>query len=191
MAKMDMDDFVPVFGIGSPQRDNRDTAYKFFAGYRINSYFSFEGTYTDFGTSSSRDNQAVPLVTGFPPCLTWDVTRQHSHTATTLWAIGTLPVATNIGAFAKLGAAKVRTEMHTTGGCPGTVGLPAALTNSQRENDTVKAAVGPGIAYDVTQHVSIRFEYEDFGTVGNQFNTVNDVGRSKVSAWLLGVGYRF
>lgn len=174
-AKMNKTDF-PSFGNHS--EDKSGTAYKIFAGYRFSLHFGAEVSYSDLGKSNVRDG---PVFIAGLGAVT--LGSEHHNKAGALWGIGSVPISPALSLFGKAGIANVRTQL--------TVTPSAASVNPNRSASKTGLAMGFGASYDFAHRMSVRFEYENFGKIGNSFNSTNDVGRSKISAWSLGVGFRF
>jgi OOP family OmpA-OmpF porin len=118
-----------------------DTAWKVFAGYRLNPYLSFEGAYVDFGrpsdtfsTAGSNGDFSAHL-SGFSPQV-----------------IGTLPLGP-VELSAKAGVYFVNVDLSAD------VDSPAALdfNSNSSENDFM---YGVGIGATLFERVNAKLEYE-------------------------------
>jgi opacity protein-like surface antigen len=117
-----------------------DNAWKVFAGWRLNSYLSFEAAYIDFGAANGRFNGTGSNgnyevdISGFSPSV-----------------IGTLPLG-NFELFAKLGTYYYDVNIKVDLDNPG-----PNLDSSHSRNDLL---YGAGVSYTFADHLNVRAEYE-------------------------------
>jgi OOP family OmpA-OmpF porin len=177
-SKVDIDDsFVAVAGAtaSSITKDEKDTGYKLYAGYQFNRNFALEGGWTDFGRFSATNTVTAPAAGS----LRSTIKASGLH----LDAIGILPIQSGFSLFGKIG-----TIYTTTKGSDTTTGavvlLPGANPNPRRREWNLK--YGIGAAYDFTNTVGVRAEYEVARKVGD-VNT----GEGDIGLWSIGVVVRF
>ena len=127
--------YVGIGGGKAEIDDSRENSYKIFVGSQPNHNIGLELAYNDFGK-----HDGVRVNSG------------------SLAAIGTLPVATNCTAFAKLGAS--RNQYKFNGNTERRTGLLAGI----------------GVGYNFNQNLGIRIEYENFGKLANTDSKVKNLG---------------
>ena len=127
--------YVGIGGGKAKINDSRENSYKIFAGSQPNHNIGLEIAYNDFGKhGGARVNSA------------------------SLAAIGTLPVAPNCTAFAKLGASRNQVKEGS---------FKARRTG---------LLAGVGVGYNFNQNLGIRFEYENFGKLAGTDTNVKNLG---------------
>lgn len=131
-------DFL-VAGIGAVAScDEKDSAWKFFGGYRVNPNFAVEASYIDFGEVSARGQTfGVPFSV------------RASATAWGVAALGILPVG-QLSLFGKMGLLMTDAKASASG-------IGGSFSDS--ETDT-GLHIGFGAMVDVTPAFSIRAEWE-------------------------------
>jgi opacity protein-like surface antigen len=116
-----------------------DTAWKAFAGYRINPYVSVEAAYVNLGSPDdiiAPDTKLTVETDGFAP-----------------YVVGTLPIGDSFEAFAKAGYYWY--DINTRLTAPGTV-----IASDTDSDSTFTWSAGLGL--DLFDHVNLRLEYEQF-----------------------------
>jgi len=123
--------------------DNDDTAYKFFAGYRLNKVLAFELDYINLGEPSGA---VVPgfnvdaAVDGFAP-----------------YVVATVPLGNFFEVYARLGYFFY----------DATVGVENELDNRvEFDEESEDLVYGAGIGANIGEKLNIRFEYEKFDLEG-------------------------
>lgn len=126
-------------GVSGPDITCEDTdmAWKILGGYRINRYFSAELGYVDLGKSPAN-------FSGF----TDDITAQ----AWELSAIASLPIATGLSIYGRLGIYRAYVEEK---------GSFDTVKNSNND-----ATYGVGVGYKFTRTLGIRGEWQRYADVG-------------------------
>jgi len=147
------DDLPP--GAALAACDRRGKGWKMFAGYRINRFFGFEGSFIDFGKYSLRATSGVESTT---------VTAR--ATAFSAAAVGIIPLG-QLEVFGKVGIAKVKAQSREAS---------LAGTTFKLGKDDNEAHVGLGLNYRLTREWDVRAEFErirdsriDFFSVGLQY----------------------
>ncbi len=118
--------------------DSDDTAWKAFAGWRMNEYLGFELAYVNLGSPDDEILPDVRLTTetdGFAP-----------------YVVGTLPIGDWFELFAKAGYYWYDTEARLT--------TPAGSTRDSQGNETFTWSAGAGV--NIFERVNVRLEYEQF-----------------------------
>jgi OOP family OmpA-OmpF porin len=123
--------------------DEDDTAYKFFAGYRLNNFLSFELDYINLGEPSGT---AIPgfnvdaSVDGFAP-----------------YVIGTIPLGPWFEVYGRLGYYFY----------DATVGVEDELDDRvEFDEESEDLVYGAGIGANIGERLNVRFEYERFDLQG-------------------------
>jgi OmpA-OmpF porin, OOP family len=160
-----------VLGPGVTQtKDESDTAFKAFAGYRFNRHFALEGGYTDLGTfgitfhSTGGQGQFNLKVNGF-------------HVD----AVGFLPLRDKWELFGKLGMMNSTTKTSF----PASGALIVLASPEKATEWNVKW--GFGAEYRLTNQLGVRGEYEQIQAVGDK----NKTGEGDISMISVGLTYRF
>ncbi len=151
------------FATATATADTSDTAYKLFAGYKVNKNFAVEGGYTDLGKTS------ISMTTTGP------VASINAEAAVTLWevnAVGILPINENFSVFGKLGYHW--DDAKTTG--------TGIFGNKDYSGDDFK--LGVGAEYNINKNIGLRLEFERYNKVASSVGTDVDVAS-------LGMAYRF
>jgi opacity protein-like surface antigen len=123
--------------------DNDDTAYKLFAGYRLNRFLGFELDYINLGEPSGA---VVPgfnvdaAVDGFAP-----------------YVVGTLPFGRFFEAYGRLGYYFYDANVGVDDGLNGRV---------EFDEESEDLVWGAGIGANIGEKLNLRFEYERFDLQG-------------------------
>jgi OOP family OmpA-OmpF porin len=154
--------------------DDKDTAWKIFAGYQFTPNLALEAAYNDFG----RTRADVFFVDGgfqVSGHETFDVT------ALELSAVASLPFANRFAGYGRLGL--YHGEIEGKGDFTDQFGtrLRASVSDSN-----VGLTFGLGASYDLTERVRFRVEWQRFHDVGT-----NDIGKSDVDVLSVAGLYRF
>ena len=115
--------------------DEKDTAFKLFAGYKFNQYFAVEGFYADFGEVSATVNGT-------------DVDVDYDGYG--LSVVGILPATDNFDVFAKLGYYHAEADASSSVGSVSSSGSDVTY--------------GIGASYSFTEAFAVRAEWERFNT---------------------------
>lgn len=140
-------------------KDNKDNAWKAFAGYQFNRYFAVEGGYADLGRASV----AGPAGTASFDSQAWQAS-----------AVGSLPLNQQFALTGKVGIARTSTDVA------GNIGATPVVATDNSTDPTY----GLGARYDFTKALGVRGEWERFRAGGNVFGksdvdlfTVNGIYR--------------
>ncbi|MGH8660557.1 MAG: outer membrane beta-barrel protein [Burkholderiales bacterium] len=141
--------------------DDKDVAWKVFAGYQFNNYFGFEFGYADLGevTQSTAGTTATFEATGIEMVL-----------------VATIPIDQQFSLFAKWGL--FSWELDRT-----IVGAGAGTTESSGKEITY----GFGVKYNFTRNIALRLEWQRYMDVGD----VSTTGISHVDVGLFGIAFKF
>ncbi len=172
------DDVLPIIGATatSLSKNETDTGFKAYIGYRFNQNFALEGGWTDFGKFSATRTMTAP---GFGTVQA-NVKASGAH----LDALGIWPLQNNLTLFGKLGALydTVETNASTTGA----VVFPAG-TNTNPKHSGLNWKFGLGAGYDFTPTVGARVEWERAKNLGDS----STGGKADVDLLSVGVVFRF
>ena len=123
--------------------DEDDTAYKLFAGYRLNKVLAFELDYINLGEPSGAVVPGVNVdssVDGFAP-----------------YVVGTLPLGNFFEVYARLGYFFY----------DATLGVETELDNRvEFDEESEDLVYGAGVGANIGEKLNIRFEYEKFDLEG-------------------------
>jgi OOP family OmpA-OmpF porin len=172
------DDALRIVGATatSLSKNETDTGYKAYVGYRLHQNFAVEGGYTDFGKISATRTMTAPAVGTF-----------HADSKASGWhvdAVGIWPMQNNFSLFGKLGL--IFNEVKTSLGTTGAVALPAG-TNTSPKHSGSNLKLGIGAGYDFTPTVGARVEWERASKLGDD----STGGKSDVDLLSVGVVFRF
>src|SRR5688572_6920381 len=119
--------------------DEKDTAFKFFLGYRVNPNFALEGSYFSYGDATARGQSL-----GVPFTISADAT------AFGVAALGILPLGNRFSLFGKVGILFSEGDITASG---------VGGTFSESTSDT-GLHYGFGAMFDVGTNFAIRAEWE-------------------------------
>ncbi|HLL17194.1 MAG TPA: OmpA family protein [Rubrivivax sp.] len=147
-------------------RDESDTSYKLFGGYRFNRYFAVEGGYFNLGKFGFTSTTA-PAGT---------LTGQLKAQGLNLDLLAMLPLGERISLFGRIGAqtARVRDNFSTTGA--------VSILDASPSKTAANYKLGGGVQYEVNRSFLVRAEAERYridDAVGNK-GDVNVVSLSVV-----------
>jgi OmpA-OmpF porin, OOP family len=165
-------------------RNEIDTAYKFFGGYQFSRNIAAELSYTDFGKFAYIYN-ASALGAG-------EERLNYKATSVALSAVGTIPIRSGFSALARLGIAYNHAERSAFTGDPATVLLTSPRPSASKY--TTSLLWGFGGQYDFSPALTMRLEYEDFGKFGDAtspFPNNVQTGRAKIHLLSLNFIVRF
>jgi hypothetical protein len=123
---------------GSTRLNFDSVGYKAFAGYGVMRFLAFEAAYTDFGQadeSFGTSSFELDMKVG------------------ALWAIGILPATPRLTVYGRLGYSAWDAEVTTT------VPPDPSMSDSSDGNDL---AYGFGIGYNITNHLGVQIEWENY-----------------------------
>lgn len=155
-------------------KDETDTGFKAYVGYRFGRHFALEGGWTDLGSFRATRNVTAPAVGS----LTAEIEASGFH----LDALGILPLQ-QFAIFGKIGAmyAETKTTFSRTGAV---VFAPGA--NPNREETEVEWKFGVGASYSFTRNLAIRAEFERVLDVGGE-----QTGEGDIDLLSIGITFRF
>ena len=153
--------------------DDRDTAYRLYAGYRLHRYVASELAYVDLGeyTLSSTVAPAGTLRTRI------------RHSGAELSVLGLLPIGETFTLFGKVGVIALRSRAEFSGSGSVRVFDDSGSHSSRRSG----ASYGVGMMADFGPRWSARVEYNRYEKVGGELTG----GDSDAKALFAGLQYRF
>jgi OOP family OmpA-OmpF porin len=126
--------------------DEDDTAYKFFAGYRLNNFLAFELDYINLGEPSGAvipGRNVDASVDGFAP-----------------YVVGTIPLGQWFEVYGRLGYFFYDATLGVEDGLGGRL---------EFDEESEELVFGAGIGANIGERLNVRFEYERF-----DFENVDD-----------------
>lgn len=147
----------PASDLGASTEDT-SFAWKVYGGYQLSSYFALEAAYVDLGTAKAK---FIGTVDG-PEGVIGNASADASGIA--YWGVGIAPIRRNFSLFAKIGGFHWKNEERVSG----TVGnLPPVDFSLAQTRYGTDVAFGLGAAYDLTDHVGFRLEWERYRIGGD------------------------
>jgi OOP family OmpA-OmpF porin len=153
--------------------DESDTAFKFFAGYRVLPWLAIEGGYDNLGrntVSFSNAGGAARL--------------EYKVDALKLTGVGSFAFGnTGFSAFGKLGFGYTRVREDSSN-------FPAVMARSDVSESEWKITpvIGAGVQYRLPRGLALRAEYEHYNEVGD---SPVPTGRARAGLWSLSLMYLF
>lgn len=149
--------------------DDKDTAWKVFAGYQFNRHLAVEAGYTDLGEVSLSGASGPASLRGTIELSAFD-----------LMVVGSAPVADRFSLYGKLGLYRAETEQKLQV----TLGSFTASDNQTEKNVDLTFAFGA--RFDITRNLGVRAEWQRYLDVGG-----GEIGEDDVDVLSLGVLWRF
>lgn len=162
--------------------DDKDGAWKVYAGWRVHRYAAVELGYLDFGRATTHYDIGVP----FQGIARRD--GRYELTGIELSGVGILPIADRWAVFAKAGALFSRLEYDETG--VNQFSEPASFSHTNRQT---RFLWGLGGSFDVTDALSARLEWQRVEKPGKTF-ALDDSGNGRfdqVDLFSLNVQWQF
>jgi OOP family OmpA-OmpF porin len=153
--------------------DESDTAFKFFAGYRVLPWLAIEGGYDNLGrntVSFSNAGGAARL--------------EYKVDALKLTGVGSFAFGnTGFSAFGKLGFGYTRVREDSSN-------FPAVMARGDVSESEWKITpvIGAGVQYRLPRGLALRAEYEHYNEVGD---SPVPTGRARAGLWSLSLMYLF
>jgi OOP family OmpA-OmpF porin len=173
----ELDRELTGLGIGHSgfRADEKDTAWKIFAGYKFNRNFALEGGWHSLGEWSA--STTITSVFGTPVTPVGSKAEFKTQQVFDIAAVGILPVSNEFSVFGKLGLYTAKTEVRFS------IGTISDSANARNEN----LLLGLGLGYDFSKNVGARLEWEHFRQVGDKDKTFE----GDVNVFTLGIVYSF
>lgn len=153
--------------------DDSNTAFKFFAGYRLLPWLAIEGGYDNLGRNSVSFTNA-----GGTAKVDYKVD------AVKLAGVGSIPFGnTGFSAFGKVGFGYTRVRENSSN-------FPAVVGRGELSDRDWKISpvVGAGLQYQLPRGLALRAEYEHYNEVGD---SPLPTGRARAGLWSLSLMYLF
>lgn len=178
-AKFERGDFTGL-ATGTHSVDDSDTGLRVFGGYRVAPNWALE-----FGVASLGDYRHR-FVGG-----TGTAVYRYEVSAATVAMAANLPLAGGVSVNGRLGAAFTATRLRNPS-TSGTIATnPPNCSNVFFYDDCTATKTnflwGLGVQFDVNPRFGIRLDYDNYGTVGEEFET----GRAKIEALSANAVFRF
>jgi OOP family OmpA-OmpF porin len=171
------DSTLEVAGASSTSisKDETDTAWKAFLGYRLGKYLAVEGGYMDLGKFSATNTVTAPA--------NGSLTVSFKASGPFVDAVGILPLGN--GNFSLFGKAGV---MYSTAkGSATATGAVVTTGNADQSSSEFNLKAGIGAGYDFTRNFGVRVELEQVFAVGDKDKT----GEGDIRLLTLGGVFRF
>ena len=153
--------------------DDSNTAFKFFAGYRVLPWLAVEGGYDNLGRNAVNFANASGTAK-----------LDYKVDALKLTGVGSFALGnTGFSAFGKLGFGYARVREESSN-------FPAVMArgNVSEREWKITPVVGAGLQYQLPRGLALRAEYERYGEVGD---SPVPTGRASVGLWSLSLMYLF
>lgn len=147
--------------------DDRDTAWKAYAGWRFHPYAAIEAAWLDFG--EARTHYAI----GVPAQGVATRDGRYRLTGAELSALGIVPLGDRATVYAKAGALFSRLKYDESG--VDQFGAPASFSHSNRDT---KFLWGLGGSFEIVESLSVRVEWQRAEDVGESF-ALTDSGNGR------------
>jgi OOP family OmpA-OmpF porin len=168
------DSFVTVTGAtsSSVSKDEEDTGFKLYGGYRFHRHIAVEGGWVDLGRAKATRNVTAPA--------TGSLTAEFESRGPYVDVLGVLPLQ-QFNLFVKGGAmyATTKTSLSTTGA------VVVIGPRSAKESE-IEFKFGFGASYSFTRNLAVRAEFERFFDVGT-----DETGEGDVDLISIGITFRF
>lgn len=138
---------VLAFGASTTSRDDRDSGYKVYGGYRFGRHFALEGGYSEFGSFSMRRDVTSPAGSG-------SVNLQSSGVH--LDIVGIVPLGQRVALFGKLGFIRTVTTTRTASS-----GSVVVFAPGEERDINFSPRIGAGAEFWLTPKLALRLEVED------------------------------
>ncbi len=160
------------FSASSTGQDDFDTAVRLTAGFEVSRYLGFEVGYTWLGETRLQTTTTDPSGTA---------TLRSEGGGFFAQALGRLPVSTNGSAYLKLGALRWTVDSKLD------IDIPGLLTDVERARARgTSPSYSVGLDYRITEHTSLRFDYEHTDELGD----ANRTGEADIGVLSVGLIYR-
>jgi OmpA-OmpF porin, OOP family len=163
------------FTTAGTSKDETDTGYKIFVGYRFNQNFAVEGGWTDFGKFNVSQRFTVPAGSS--------VNASFKASGVHVDAVGIWPLQNNFSLFGKVGG--IYTEMKTSLSTSGGIAFVPGVNTSPKKSE-LNLKLGLGAQYDINQSIGVRAEWERASKVGD-----SSTGEADIDLLSVGLVYRF
>jgi hypothetical protein len=147
--------------------DDKDTAWKAYAGWRFHAYGAIEAAWLDFGEARAHYEIGVPA----QGVATRDA--RYRLSGAEISALGIVPIGDRATLYAKAGALFSRFKYDESGVDP--FGAPASFSHSSRDTQLLW---GLGGSFEIVDSLSVRVEWQRAEDVGERF-ALTDSGNGR------------
>lgn len=179
-AKFERGDFVGLANATTYSADDGDVGIKVFGGYKLSPNVALEFGVASLGRFQHRFSSGAGNYAVF----------NYDASAATVGIAGTLPLGGGFAVQARAGVAftAARLELASRSG---SVTVSSTQCWNSFFDDCISTSTnlmwGVGAQYDVNPRWGMRLDYDNYGKVGDEFET----GRAKIDAWSANVVFRF
>lgn len=173
-AEFNVDDYRAAAAGISESQDTDQSGFKLYGGYAFNPHLAVEAGYARLGTPAYRYTAGGAAGEA--------EVRQSSIFAA---AKGALPITERFRVFGKLGLTYSRARLEgnsDSAAMNAAAGFPVVIS----ENN-IRALMGAGIEFALSENFLLRLEYDDFGKFGDS----NITGETKARLTSIGLTYHF
>lgn len=163
---------------GAYSAEDDDMGSRFFGGYRFTSNLAIEGSLAFLGSYKHRYNNGGNVAV-----------YDYNASALTVALAGSVPVAGGFSLLGRVGIAFTASELdlRRNNGTATIPFCPDSWWYSDCASQSTNLYWGLGAQLDVGPRWGIRLDYDNYGEVGEEFET----GRADIEVWSLNVLYRF
>jgi len=149
--------------------DDKDVAWKAYAGYQFHPNFAVEGGYFDLGNTSASGTIGGVAASADARARGWE-----------LLGVAMFPVMNQLAIYGKLGIAFTRVDVSGTA-----IGGGFSFTTAAKD-DSTDITFGAGVQYSFTRNISARLEWQRYDSVGG-----GNTGKEDIDVFSLGALFRF
>lgn len=166
------------FATGTRTADDDDVSSRIFGGYRLSPNLAVEGGLAFLGSYKQRYNDGGQIAV-----------YDYNASALTVALAGSLPVAGGFSLLGRVGVAFTASEMRLRrdDGNAATVFCPDSWWYSACSSQSTNLYWGLGAQFDVSPRWGIRLDYDNYGEVGEEFET----GRADIEVVSVNFIWRF
>jgi len=179
-ADFDSADFASLTNVPYTGSDDSSTGGKIFGGYRISRNVGVEFGFAALGRFKHRYGSAGGA----------NATFNYDASALTVGAVGVLPLGSSgVSLMARGGAALILTRLSLASTQGGAFSTRFCSTTYSDDCVSTKVNLTWGVSgqFDISPRWGLRFDYDDYGKAGDEFET----GRASLDMWSMNVLFRF
>ena len=177
-AKLERGDFTGLAS-GTYSADESDSGARVFGGYRVAPNWAVEFGIAALGSYRHRFNAG-----------TGTAVYRYDASAATVAMAAQLPLAGGVALNGRLGAAFTATRLRSPS-ISGTIATNPPACQDLFFDDCTSTKTnffwGLGAQFDINPRWGIRLDYDNYGTVGEEFES----GRAKIESWSANAVFRF
>jgi OmpA-OmpF porin, OOP family len=166
------------FAAGTRTADDDDVGSRFFGGYRLSPNLAVEGGLAFLGSYKQRYNNGGQIAV-----------YDYNASALTVALAGTVPVAGGFSLLGRFGVAFTAAELRLRRDDGNAIAFfcPDSWWYSDCSSQSTNLYWGLGAQFDIGPRWGIRLDYDNYGEVGEEFET----GRADIETWSVNVLFSF